>query len=149
MQYVVPNLISHMLCYSQVSQGYIRHVIFQLLKREGSKSPLPAGPPPEVAAPTALAFYLKWDESEKSLFNATAARIVSLQVANDWPSLFKKNFEEVFEMATFHIKYLRTCYKRQNNPNVAATEAERHRRCNADTRKRTVSLHLMCTTYDY
>lgn len=108
------------------------------MKRVSRKDPLPRGPPPEVAAPTAAAFYLKWDESEYDLFNATAARIVTMQVLEDWPNLFGDNFDEVFEMATAHIKHLRMVYKRQNIDDYKNKEAERHRRCNADTRKRTV-----------
>ncbi|KAG9090532.1 hypothetical protein FS749_000475 [Ceratobasidium sp. UAMH 11750] len=62
--------------------GYIRLVLGELLKLKDNKCPLPHGPPPEVAAPTAAAFYVKWSESEKSEFNAIAARIVARQVVN-------------------------------------------------------------------
>ncbi|KAG8732658.1 hypothetical protein FRC10_000778 [Ceratobasidium sp. 414] len=84
--------------------GYIRLILGQLLKVKDAKSPLPHGPPPEIAAPTAAGFYIKWDESEKSEFNATAARIVALQVVADYPSLCE--LDEIHDMVTLHTKYL-------------------------------------------
>ncbi|KAG9095676.1 hypothetical protein FS749_010013 [Ceratobasidium sp. UAMH 11750] len=120
--------------------GYLRLVTDELLG-VSSTDPLPAGPPPEVAAPTAAAFYIKWDESEKSDFNATAARIVSLRVVDDWPSLF--DLDDVFDMVTSHFKYLRTRYRRQTVPEVTAKEPQRHRSQNANTRKHTLYRHRL------
>ncbi|KAG9079414.1 hypothetical protein FS749_008544 [Ceratobasidium sp. UAMH 11750] len=88
--------------------GYIRLILWQFLKLSDKKSQLPPGPPPEVAAPTSIAFYIKWDESEKSEFNAIAARIVALQVVADYPSLC--TLDEMHEMVTCHVKYLRAHY---------------------------------------
>ncbi|KAG8787817.1 hypothetical protein FRC12_015252 [Ceratobasidium sp. 428] len=90
-----------------ILSGYIRVVVGKLLKipKDGK---LPPGPGPEVAAPTAAAFYFKWEESEKSNFNAIAARIVASQIIKEWPTLFE--LDKVFDMVTGHFKYLRTCY---------------------------------------
>ncbi|KAG9099104.1 hypothetical protein FS749_002120 [Ceratobasidium sp. UAMH 11750] len=100
--------------------GYIRIILCQLLKLKDKKSPLPHGPPPEVAAPTAAAFYVKWDESEKSEFNAIAARIVALRVVADYPSLC--TLDKTHDMVTDHLKYLRTRYRRQTDPRYIAKE---------------------------
>ncbi|KAG8707107.1 hypothetical protein FRC09_002028 [Ceratobasidium sp. 395] len=116
--------------------GYIRVVIDELLKISDKDKKLPPGPPPEVAAPTAAAFYFKWNESEKSEFNAIAARIVASQIIKEWPSLFE--LDEVFDMAQGHFKYLRACYKRQNVPEIVAKEGQRRRAANANTRKHTI-----------
>ncbi|QRV99711.1 hypothetical protein RhiJN_27730 [Ceratobasidium sp. AG-Ba] len=120
--------------------GYIRIVVDELLKIKNT-SRLPPGPPPEVAAPTAVAFYIKWDESQSSEFNSVAARIVAKRVLKDWPTLF--DMENVFEMATGHIKYLRACYQRQNIPEVAAKEPERHFSVNSRSRKHTLYQHRL------
>lgn len=112
------------------------------LNCSSTKEPLPHGPPPAVAAPTVTAFYIKWDESEKSLFNRTATKIIVDQLFKDWPSLLSANdYDEVFEMAELHIKYLHTVYREQNKADAEAREAERRRRSNAAAlrRKRTVS----------
>ncbi|KAG9087104.1 hypothetical protein FRC06_002727 [Ceratobasidium sp. 370] len=121
-------------------QGYIRITIDELLKIT-DKNKLPPGPPPEVAAPTTAAFYFKWGESEKSEFNAIAARIIALRVVKDWPTLFE--IDEVFELAQGHFKYLRTCYRRQNVPEAAAKETQRHRSANKTTRKHTLYNHRL------
>ncbi|KAG8683254.1 hypothetical protein FRC08_014397 [Ceratobasidium sp. 394] len=120
--------------------GYVRVVIDELLKVK-DKNRLPPGPPPEVAAPTAAAFYFRWDESEKSEFNAIAARVVALRVIKEWPSL--SDVDEIFDMATTHFKYLRACYRRQTVPEVAAKEPHRHRAANANTRKHTLYKHQL------
>ncbi|KAG8707830.1 hypothetical protein FRC08_000266 [Ceratobasidium sp. 394] len=98
-------------------------------------------PPPEVAAPTGAAFYFRWDESEKSEFNAIAARIVAARIVNEWPALFE--IDEVFDMATGHFKYLCSCYRRQNIPEVAAKEPQQHCSANANTRKHTLYNHRL------
>ncbi|QRV96141.1 hypothetical protein RhiJN_24159 [Ceratobasidium sp. AG-Ba] len=123
-----------------VLSGYIRVVVDELLKIKNT-SRLPPGPPPEVAAPTAVAFYIKWDESQTSEFNTVAARIVAKRVLKDWPTLF--DMENVFEMATGHIKYLRACYRRQTIPEVAAKEPERHFSVNSRSRKHTLYQHRL------
>ncbi|KAG8789101.1 hypothetical protein FRC12_013877 [Ceratobasidium sp. 428] len=116
--------------------GYTRVILGQLLGVKDAKSPLPHGPPPEVAAPTAAAFHIKWNESERSEFNAIAARIVALQVVGDYPSLC--DLDEMHDMATMHIKYLRARYRRQTNPEYIAKEPQRLRAASANTRKRTL-----------
>ncbi|KAG8717504.1 hypothetical protein FRC09_014168 [Ceratobasidium sp. 395] len=121
--------------------GYIRLILSQLLKLKDNKTPLPRGPPPEVAAPTAAAFYIKWDESEKSEFNAIAARIVALQVFNDYPSICE--VDQIHEMATCHIKYLRARYRRQTIPEYIAKETRRLLSSSAGTRKRTLYGHRL------
>lgn len=122
-------------------QGYIRHIMFEKLEREGPSDPLPPSAPPEIAAPTPNSFFLRWEESEKSQFNATAARIVTDQVCEDWPGIFNYiTFDEIFDMVSLHIKYLIRTYREQNDPNAVPKEELRRRRCNADTRKRTVSI---------
>ncbi|KAG9094640.1 hypothetical protein FS749_012087 [Ceratobasidium sp. UAMH 11750] len=120
--------------------GYIRVVIYDLLKVT-EKDQLPPGPPPEVAAPTAAAFYFRWNESEKSKFNAIAARIVAQRIMKDWPLL--SDIDEVFNMATEHFKYLPACYQRQNVPEVMAKEHQRHCSANANTRKHTLYKHRL------
>ena len=127
-------------------QGYIRGIFLQKLNRGGPKDPLPHGPPPEVAAPTSTSFHIKWDESEKSLFNRTAGKIVVDQVYKDWPNLLTFNdHDEIVEMAELHIKYLRWLYRQQTNPAAEAREKERRRRSKAAalTRKRTVSFDMI------
>ncbi|KAG9085989.1 hypothetical protein FRC06_003328 [Ceratobasidium sp. 370] len=121
--------------------GYIRLILGELLKLKDNKSALPHGPPPEVAAPTAAAFYIKWSESEKSEFNAIAARIVALQVVADFPSLC--NLDEIHDMVTSHIKYLRARYRRQTMPEYIAKEAQRLRSSSANTRRRTLYGHRL------
>ncbi|KAG8787298.1 hypothetical protein FRC12_015725 [Ceratobasidium sp. 428] len=123
-----------------ILSGYIRVVVGELLKipKDGK---LPPGPGPEVAAPTAAAFYFKWEESEKSEFNAIAARIVASQIVKEWPTLFE--LDEVFDMVTGHFKYLRTCHRRQNVPEVIAKEAQRHLNANRMTRKHTLYNHRL------
>ncbi|KAG8721932.1 hypothetical protein FRC09_007107 [Ceratobasidium sp. 395] len=116
--------------------GYTRVILGQLLGVKNAKCPLPHGPPPEVAAPTAANFYIKWNESEKLEFNAIAARIVALQVVGDYPSLCE--LDEMHDMATMHIKYLRARYRRQTNPEYIAKEPQRLRAASANTRKRTL-----------
>ncbi|KAG8703278.1 hypothetical protein FRC08_002967 [Ceratobasidium sp. 394] len=121
--------------------GYIRLILGQLLGLKDKKTPLPHGPPPEVATPTAAAFYLKWDESEKSEFNAIAARIVALRVVADYPSLCE--LDEMHDMVTCHIKYLRARYRRQTDPKYIAQEPQRLRSSSAGTRKRTLYNHRL------
>ncbi|KAG8787131.1 hypothetical protein FRC12_015865 [Ceratobasidium sp. 428] len=123
-----------------ILSGYIRVVVGELLKipKDGK---LPPGPGPEVAAPTAIAFYFRWEESEKSEFNAVAARIVASQIVKEWPTLFE--LDEVFDMVTGHFKYLRTCYRRQNVPEVIAKEVKRHLDANRTTRKHTLYNHRL------
>ncbi|KAG8776032.1 hypothetical protein FRC12_001129 [Ceratobasidium sp. 428] len=123
-----------------ILSGYIRVVVGELLKipKDGK---LPPGPGPEVAAPTVTAFYFRWEESEKSEFNAIAARIVASQIVKEWPTLFE--LDEVFDMVTGHFKYLRTCYRRQNVPEVIAKEAKRHLEANRTTRKHTLYNHRL------
>ncbi|KAG8786173.1 hypothetical protein FRC12_016838 [Ceratobasidium sp. 428] len=121
--------------------GYIRIILGQYLKLKDKKSPLPYGPPPEVAAPTAASYYVKWDESEKSEFNATAARIVALQVFKDYPDLC--GLDELHDMATCHIKYLRARYRRQTIPSYIAKEQQRLLSSSAGTRKRTLYAHRL------
>ncbi|KAG8714264.1 ATPase with role in protein import into the ER [Ceratobasidium sp. 395] len=121
--------------------GYIRLILSQLLKLKDNKTPLPGGPPPEVAAPTAAAFYIKWDESEKSEFNAIAARIVALQVFKDYPSICE--VDQIHEMATCHVKYLRARYRRQTIPEYITKEARRLLSSSAGTRKRTLYGHRL------
>ena len=94
--------------------------------------------PAEVAAPTASAFYVRWNESENSEFNQIAARIVARRVVSDYPKLGHLGF--VQQMATTHLKYLRARYRRQTNPAYIAKEPERLRSSSAATRKRTVSV---------
>ncbi|KAG8701762.1 hypothetical protein FRC08_003915 [Ceratobasidium sp. 394] len=121
--------------------GYIRLVLGELLKLKDNKCPLPHGPPPEVAAPTAAAFYVKWSESEKSEFNAIAARIVARQVVNDFPSLC--TLDEIHDMVTSHIKYLRARYRRQTIPEYTAKEAQRLRLSSSNTRRHTLYKHRL------
>ncbi|KAG9097420.1 hypothetical protein FS749_006333 [Ceratobasidium sp. UAMH 11750] len=121
--------------------GYIRLILGQLLGLKDKKSLLPHGPPPEVATPTAAAFYVKWDESEKSEFNATAARIVALKVVADYPSLCE--LDEMHDMVTCHIKYLRARYRRQTDPRYIAQESQRLLLSSAGTRKRTLYYHRL------
>ncbi|KAG8711539.1 hypothetical protein FRC09_020542 [Ceratobasidium sp. 395] len=116
--------------------GYTRLILGQLLGVKNAKSLLPHGPPPEVAAPTAAAFHIKWNESERSEFNAIAARIVALQVVKDYPSLCE--LDKMHDIATMHIKYLRARYRRQTNPEYIAKEPQRLRAASANTRKRTL-----------
>ncbi|QRV74464.1 hypothetical protein RhiJN_02478 [Ceratobasidium sp. AG-Ba] len=125
----------------------IRLIIDELLNVNDTNR-LPPGPPPEVAAPTAAAFYLKWDESQKSEFNATAARIVAKRVVDDYSELVKcaegvEDIDDVFDLVTEHIKYLRTCFRRQNVPKVTAKEPQRHRSTNATSRKHTLYKHRL------
>ncbi|KAG8764766.1 hypothetical protein FRC12_007905 [Ceratobasidium sp. 428] len=121
--------------------GYVRLILGQLLKLEKAKSPLPHGPPPEIAAPTAANFYIKWNESEKSEFNAIAARIVALRVVADYPNLCEIN--EMHDMVTTHIKYLRARYRRQTIPEYITKESQRLRAASAGTRKRTLYQHRL------
>ncbi|KAG8716799.1 hypothetical protein FRC08_008778 [Ceratobasidium sp. 394] len=121
--------------------GYIRLILGQRLKLKDAKSPLPHRPPPEIAAPTTAGFYIKWNESEKSEFNAIAARIVALQVVADYPSLC--DLDEIHDMVTLHIKYLRARYRRQTNPVYIAKESQRLRSASAGTRKRTLYNHRL------
>ncbi|KAG9097336.1 hypothetical protein FRC06_007657 [Ceratobasidium sp. 370] len=116
--------------------GYIRIVIWQFLKLKKKADPLPHGPPPEVAAPTATAFYIKWDESEKSEFNAIAARIVAQQIVREFPSIC--DLDEMHSMVTSHIKYLRARYRCQTDPKYIAEESNRRRSSSARTRKQTI-----------
>jgi hypothetical protein len=122
------------------TQGYIREILLELMNRRGPKDPFPPGPPPEVAFPTLNAFYIKWTESEKSDFNRTAAAVVAREVYKDWGDLFTANdSEEIFELASAHIKYLIWLNRRRVDPKYIPEEVKRHIRCNADTRMRTVS----------
>ncbi|QRV83657.1 hypothetical protein RhiJN_11673 [Ceratobasidium sp. AG-Ba] len=121
--------------------GYIRIVLGQFLNVKDSKTPLPHGPPAEVAAPTASAFYVRWNESENSEFNQIAARIVARRVVSDYPKLGHLGF--VQQMATTHLKYLRARYRRQTNPAYIAKEPERLRSSSAATRKRTLYDHRL------
>lgn len=121
------------------NKGYIRYLMYDKLGREGPSDPLPPSPPPEIAAPTPRAFFIRWEESENSLFNQTAARIIADQVVTDWPGIQGSTaFPKLQTMVTMHIKYLQTCWTRQNDPEAESKEARRLRRCRADTRKRTV-----------
>ncbi|KAG8699893.1 hypothetical protein FRC08_005047 [Ceratobasidium sp. 394] len=119
--------------------GYIRVIIWQLLKLSGKKAILPPGPPLEVAAPTPAAFYIKWDESEKLEFNVTAARIVAIQIVQEYPSLC--SLDETHDMVTCHFKYLCTRYRRQTLLNYIAKELDRRRACSARTWKQTLYDH--------
>ncbi|KAG8714470.1 hypothetical protein FRC11_008346 [Ceratobasidium sp. 423] len=123
--------------------GYIRFLVYSFLGRQGPSDPLPPAPPEtEILAPTAKAFFIRWYESELSLFNQTAARIVADQVLADMPGI--KSFmtlDEIQELVTAHIIYLKACWTRQNDPNCESKEARRLRRCSADTRKRTLYSH--------
>ncbi|KAG8788797.1 hypothetical protein FRC12_014184 [Ceratobasidium sp. 428] len=121
--------------------GYVRLILGQLLGVKDAKSPLPHGPPPEIAAPTAARFYVKWGESEKSEFNAIAARIVALQVVADYPSLCE--LHEMHDMVTMHIKYLRARYRRQTIPEYISKEPQRLRSASAGVRKRTLYEHRL------
>ncbi|KAG9096568.1 hypothetical protein FRC06_008531 [Ceratobasidium sp. 370] len=121
--------------------GYIRIILGQLLKLKDKKTQLPPGPPPEVAAPTATAFYVKWGESEKSEFNATAARIVAKRVVEDYPTLC--TLDEMHDMVTCHLKYLRTRHRRQTDPRYMVKERDRLHRSSVNTRKRTLYLHRL------
>ncbi|KAG8696990.1 hypothetical protein FRC08_006802 [Ceratobasidium sp. 394] len=121
--------------------GYIRLILGQLLGLKDKKNPLPHGPPPEVAAPTAAAFYVKWNESEKSEFNAIAARIIALRVVADYPSLC--DLDEIHDMVTGHIKYLRARYRRQTDPKYMAQESHHLLSSSTGTRKRTLYEHRL------
>ncbi|KAG8791222.1 hypothetical protein FRC12_009844 [Ceratobasidium sp. 428] len=121
--------------------GYVRLILGQLLGVKDAKTPLPHGPPPEVAAPTATAYHIKWNESEKSEFNSIAARIVALQVVADYPSLCELN--DMHDMVTMHIKYLRARYRRQTIPDYIAKEPQRLRAASAAVRKRTLYEHRL------
>ncbi|KAG8727699.1 hypothetical protein FRC11_012651 [Ceratobasidium sp. 423] len=104
--------------------GYIWMMILELMDRKSPKDPLPRPPPPHVSAPTDTAFYVDWNQNMRLLFNATAARIVAVQVAKDWPNLYEPDDEHLFDMVIQHIKYLQTCYWHQNDQTRAAKEAE-------------------------
>lgn len=115
--------------------------MYEKLEREGPGDPLPPSAPPEIAAPTPNSFFLRWNETEKSQFNSTAARIVMDQVVEDWPGIFNYiTFDDIFHMVSMHIKYLCRCYRLQTDLQAISKEEMRRRRCSADTRKRTVSI---------
>ncbi|KDN49103.1 hypothetical protein RSAG8_02456, partial [Rhizoctonia solani AG-8 WAC10335] len=121
-------------------QGYIHFVVYELLGHQGPSDPLPPAPPEgEVKAPTEKGFWFRWWESERSLFNQTACRIIVNRVLADLPGIRSvMTTDEIQEMVTAHLVYLKSCWTRQNDPNVESKEARRLRRCAADTRKRTL-----------
>lgn len=123
--------------------GYVRAIIFEYLKRKHLDDPLPPGPPPEVAAPTPQAFYIRWNESESSLFNETASRIVANRVLKDWPGLFNDRPRHVLEYVKSHIKYMILTWKRENIPDYIAKEPARLLRCSATTRRYTLYNHRL------
>ncbi|KAG8681053.1 hypothetical protein FRC11_001632 [Ceratobasidium sp. 423] len=57
--------------------GYIWIILLEFMDRKSPKDPLPGPPPAHVSAPTNTAFYIDWKQNVRSLFNATAARIVA------------------------------------------------------------------------
>ncbi|KAG8783877.1 hypothetical protein FRC12_019260 [Ceratobasidium sp. 428] len=106
------------------------------------KNPLPHGPPPKIAAPTVANFYIKWNKSEISEFNAIAARIVALPVVADYPNLCEIN--EMHNMVTTHIKYLRARYRHQTILEYITKESQWLCAASAGTRKPTLYQHRLC-----
>ncbi|KAG8712227.1 hypothetical protein FRC11_000666 [Ceratobasidium sp. 423] len=136
----IPNHVKHREVEQNALLGYIRFLVYAFLGCESPSDPLPPAPPEEeVHAPTPKGLWFRWHESEHSLFNQTACRIVAEQVLADLPGIQSTmNLEEIQELVTAHLVYLKACWNRQNDPNSESKEARRLRRCAADTRKRTL-----------
>ncbi|EUC61296.1 hypothetical protein RSOL_391320 [Rhizoctonia solani AG-3 Rhs1AP] len=136
----IPNHVKHREVEVNALLGYIRFVVYEFLGRQGPSDPLPPAPPEgEVKAPTEKGFWFRWWESERSLFNQTACRIVVDRVLADMPGVRSvMDADEIQEMVTAHLVYLKACWTRQNDPNAESKEARRLRRCASDTRKRTL-----------
>ncbi|KAG8762963.1 hypothetical protein FRC11_006742 [Ceratobasidium sp. 423] len=136
----IPNHVTHREVERNALLGYIRFLVYAFLGREGPSDPLPPAPPDdEVQAPTPKGLWFRWHEPEHSLFNQTACRIVAEAVLADLPGIRNvMTLEDIQEMVTAHLVYLKACWNRQNDPNSESKEVKRLCRCAADTRKRTL-----------
>ncbi|KAG8750006.1 hypothetical protein FRC11_010859 [Ceratobasidium sp. 423] len=134
----IPAYVTHREVERNALLGYIRFLVYAFLGREGPSDPLPPAPPEdEVHAPTPKGLWFRWHESENSLFNQTACRIIAEQVLADLPGIRNAmTLDEIQELVTAHLVYLKSCWTRQNDPNSEPKEVRRLRRCAADTRKR-------------
>ncbi|CAE6487538.1 unnamed protein product [Rhizoctonia solani] len=117
--------------------GLIRETIFRLLSRSSVHDPLPPPPPSGLRVPTALNFGIRWQESEKSIFNRSAADVVAQIIAMEQPGMLSSDEAiELPSMVSKHIKYLCRCYKDQNRDDAEEFNVRRLSRCGAGTRKR-------------
>ncbi|KAF8601120.1 hypothetical protein BDV93DRAFT_510387 [Ceratobasidium sp. AG-I] len=133
--------------------GLIRETIFKLLSRRSVHDPLPAPPPPSLRAPSIHNFGVRWNESEKSIFNRLATNIVAQKITYDQPGMLTtQEMEDLIPMVNRHIKYLCRTYKSQIREDAEEFNARRLERCSAGTRKRQVistPLSLLHALTDY
>ncbi|QRV87066.1 hypothetical protein RhiJN_15084 [Ceratobasidium sp. AG-Ba] len=106
------------------------------LKKGGT---LPPPPLPAIHVLTREYFALRWDETEKSTFNRSAAGILTqVMLENGEGSLTANEKENLPKMIQQHIRYLCRQYKNENRSDAKVFNARRLKNCAKDSRKRTL-----------
>ncbi|KAG9094491.1 hypothetical protein FRC06_010759 [Ceratobasidium sp. 370] len=120
--------------------GIIRKAIAELIGHTDKKKPLPLSPPTNVLFPTLQNFYIRWEESEKSLFNRLAAGIAIDYIKENWAdeNFTATEIADLTPMVAEHIRYLCRIVKRANRPDAKERKKADLKRASASSRRKTI-----------
>ncbi|KAG8708079.1 hypothetical protein FRC09_001458 [Ceratobasidium sp. 395] len=120
--------------------GIVRKAVAKLLGHTDKKKPLPPSPPTNVLFPTLQSFYIRWEESEKSIFNCLATGIVADYIKADWAGegLTDAEVVDLTPMVSEHIRYLCQTVRRNNKPDAAMIKKKNLKRASASSRRKTL-----------
>ncbi|KAG8695488.1 hypothetical protein FRC08_007744 [Ceratobasidium sp. 394] len=120
--------------------GIVRKAVAELIGHVDKKKPLPPSPPTNVLFPTLQSFYIRWEETEKSLFNRLAIGIAVDYIRGNWAD---ENFTEdeivdLTPMVAEHIRYLCRTVKQANQPDAKQRKKANLKRASASSRRKTI-----------
>ncbi|KAG9124946.1 hypothetical protein FRC07_009600 [Ceratobasidium sp. 392] len=122
--------------------GIVQKAVAKLLGHTDKKKPLPPSPPTNVLFPTLQSFYIRWEESEKSLFNCLATGIVVDYIKADWAGegLTDAEVVDLTPMVSEHIRYLCQTVRRNNKLDAAMIKKKNLKRASASSRRKTLGI---------
>ncbi|KAG8688444.1 hypothetical protein FRC09_012908 [Ceratobasidium sp. 395] len=117
----------------------VRKVIAELIGHVDKTKPRPPSPPTNVKFPTVNAFYIRWEETEKSMFNRLAAGIAVDHILenNEDANFTEAETADLPAMVAEHIRYLCREVRKANRPGAREQKKADLKRAGAQSRRQT------------